>query len=104
MSQRRLEIVVVTTRRFTLRRPVWAPAAGCAQCSGPLISAEVAVAVTGLSSRAIDRLVEAGEVHFSETPAGALHICLNSLAGSVGEAEAEPLPQLFSTKGEFPND
>jgi hypothetical protein len=77
--KRRLEIVVETERRLRLRRPRPAPAALCAHCSGPLVSTEEAVAVTGLSSRTIHRLVEAGEVNFAETPAGLLLICLNSL-------------------------
>jgi hypothetical protein len=77
--KRRLEIVVETTRRVTLRRPGAAPTARCGQCSEPLVSTEEAVAVTGLSSRTIHRLVEAGEVHFAETPSGALLVCPNSV-------------------------
>jgi hypothetical protein len=46
----------------------------------------------GLSSRKIHRLVETGEVHFAETPTGALLICPDSFRGSTGEAEKEPLP------------
>ena len=76
---RRLEIVVETTRRVTLRRPGAAPPARCEQCSEPLISTEEAVACTGLSSRTIHRLVEAGEIHFAETPMGALFVCPNSV-------------------------
>ena len=79
MKRSRLEVVVETERRFILRRPRPAPAALCEHCSGPLVSAEEAVAVTGLSSRTIHRLVETGEVDFAETPAGLLLICLNSL-------------------------
>ena len=85
-----MEIVVETTRRFTLRKPGRAPAAECAQCSGPLILVEEAVAVTGLSSRAVHRLVEAGEVHFAETPAGALLVCPDSFRGGAAEAESGP--------------
>ena len=77
--KRRMEIVVEMERRVTLGRPGPTPASRCGQCPGPLILAEEAVAVTGLSSRTIHRLVEAGEVHFAETPAGLLLICLNSL-------------------------
>jgi hypothetical protein len=39
-----------------------------------LIGADEAVAVTGLRSHRIHRLVEAGAIHFAETPAGALLI------------------------------
>ena len=75
--KRRVEIVVETRRRVTLAKS--GPAPLCEMCSGPLLPAEVAVAVTGLSSRAIHRLVEAGGVHFAETPAGALLVCPNSV-------------------------
>ena len=40
---------------------------------------EEAVAVAGLSSRALHRSVEAGALHFAETPEGFLLLCLNSL-------------------------
>ena len=53
------------------------------------------MAVTGLSSRMIHRLVEAGEVHFAETPAGALLICPESFARGAAEAAAEPSPPPF---------
>ena len=86
MRRKRLEIVVETTRRVTLRRPGAEPAARCGQCSELLVPTEAAVAVTGLSSRAIHRLVEAGEVHFAETPAGALLVCPNSF----GAAQSPP--------------
>lgn len=44
-----------------------------------LVTPETASTVTGLSVRAICRMVEANEAHFSETPNGSLLICLNSL-------------------------
>ena len=84
--KRRVEIVVETRRVVTVRTHVPMPAPLCGLCSGPLVSSEVAVTVTGLSSRAIHRLVEAGEVHFAETPAGALLVCHNSF----GAAQAPP--------------
>ena len=81
-----MEIVVETTRRITLRKPGATPATPCELCAGPLLPAELAVTLTGLSSRAIHRLVEAGEVHFAETPAGALLVCPNSF----GTAQVPP--------------
>jgi len=102
--KRRLEIVVETQRRFRLRKPGLAPTVLCEQCSAPLVLVQETVAITGLSSRTIHRMVETGEVHFTETPAGALLICLNSFRSIAGEAEKESLPQLFFTKGKFQND
>lgn len=86
-KKRRLEIVVETERRVTLKRFGSLPAARCEQCSGPMVFAEQAVAATGLSSRAIHRLAETGEVHFAETATGALLICPGSLADGACEAE-----------------
>ena len=80
--KRRVEILVETRRCVTIRMNGHAPAPLCGLCAGPLIPAEAAVAVTGLGSRAIHRLVEAGEVHFAETPAGALLVCPDSFGGA----------------------
>ena len=63
-------MVVETERRLVLGRSGAADAVSCERCSGPLVFADEAVAATGLSSRALHRLVEAGELHFAETPAG----------------------------------
>jgi hypothetical protein len=84
--KRRLEIVVETERRVTLRRFGPLPSARCEQCSGLLVFVEQAVAATNLSSRVIHRLVENGEIHFAETSAGALLICASSFKSGTGEA------------------
>ena len=89
--KRRVEIVVETRRVVTLRKPAPTHAPLCGLCSGPLVPSEVAVTVTGLSSRAIHRLVEAGEVHFAETPAGALLVCPNSF-GAAGSPPRRKFP------------
>ena len=72
-----MEIAVETGRRITLRKPGPAPRVRCELCSGPSVLSEEVVA--GLSSRAIHRLAEAGEVHFAEIPTGALLVCPNSV-------------------------
>ena len=77
--KRRVEVVFETERRVTLRSKSLATAARCGRCSGPMLCAEEAVALTGINSRAIHRMAEAGEVHFVETPEGALLVCLVSL-------------------------
>lgn len=54
----------------------------CDQCpqSNIMVSAPVASAISDLSLRMICRLVEAGQVHYSEGTEG-LFICLSSLPG-----------------------
>lgn len=96
--KRRLEIVVETRQRLTLKKSQHAPTVLCERCAGPLILADEAVVLTGLSSRAIHRMVEDGEVHFAETPAGALLICPNSFRSGAGEASGEAMPLLLQPK------
>jgi hypothetical protein len=54
----------------------------CDQCSQTniMVTAPVASAISDLSLRMICRLVEAGQVHYSEGAEG-LFICLSSLPG-----------------------
>jgi hypothetical protein len=54
-----------------------------------LVGAEEAANVAGLSQRAIFRRIEAGRLHFSETPGGALLVCLNSLLQEASAEEKE---------------
>ena len=80
-TKRTIELTVETSSVSVLRRlvsssvPAW-----CDVCARPeaLVTLEVAAHRTGLSVRAICQKVEAGEIHFLETPAGSLLICLES--------------------------
>lgn len=53
----------------------------CAVCGrdAQMLSPDAAAAITGLSLRAICRLVEANAVHFIETDRGQLFVCRESL-------------------------
>ena len=44
-----------------------------------MLRSEEAAAVAGVSTRVIYRLIEAGAIHYIETPAGLLRVCLNSV-------------------------
>lgn len=70
------EILIIRWRR-NLARPE------CAWCGERtrMISLEEAIALGGVSSRAIYRRVAAGEIHYEETPGGLLLVCPNSLLG-----------------------
>lgn len=48
-------------------------------CEAQMITPEHAAAITQLTVRAVNRRVEAGTVHFLETPDGLLWVCLKSL-------------------------
>lgn len=82
------EIIVETDEIFIIRQASSAAVVAtpaeffCEQCgaSAELLTPELAATITGASTRAIYRLVEAGLVHFAETAEGRLLVCRNSLA------------------------
>lgn len=91
--RRRTEVVVETAveievRRRTLRlAPVW-----CAACGAEveMVPPDVAAAVAEVSARTVFGWVEAGRVHFAETPDGALLVCLRSLPEALGRPPEPP--------------
>ncbi len=56
----------------------------CEACAAQvrMVTAEEAAMIAEVSARAIYRRVEAGRIHFTETPEGLLLICFNSLLES----------------------
>ncbi|MFL6276067.1 MAG: hypothetical protein ACJ74G_12840 [Blastocatellia bacterium] len=84
MKRRRTEITVETSLLVWQRgrRPDCLSCATCPQPS-PLIAPEEAAALAGTSTRTIYRWVEAGWLHFAETPDGKLLVCPNALTISI---------------------
>lgn len=82
--KRRIEInvkterLVVVSHRRSSRMMGW-----CDLCASPsaMLTVDEAAALASSSARRIYRRVEAGELHFMETPEGSLLVCLNSLEG-----------------------
>jgi hypothetical protein len=69
--------------------------AWCANCAAqsPFLTPEAAAQMTGTTTRALYRWVEAGALHFIETAEGGLLLCLPSLTGTTGAVTAlEPNP------------
>lgn len=79
---KRTETVIETHEVWVVRRPAGPPAARCQECAGrpAMLSPEEAAALSGLSLRAIFRLIEAGRVHFLEAAGDCLLVCPASLA------------------------
>ena len=79
--RKKTTVSVETERILTIRRRRLEIDGWCEGCGGQvkLVMPETASAMTGLSVRAICHLVDAGKLHFIETPNGLLTICLNSL-------------------------
>lgn len=78
--RRRTRITVETERVLIVRRRGIEQQGWCEGCGEQvsLVTPEPAATVTGVSVRTICRMVESNKLHFSETPNGALLICLNS--------------------------
>lgn len=82
MKRRKVtEIIVETDEVFVYSSAAPAPR-WCASCGVEVMVAtpEGAASLGQINKRTIYRLIEAGAVHFEETPEGALLVCLPSLA------------------------
>jgi excisionase family DNA binding protein len=80
--KRRTETRVEIERVVVIRQRRGVGQAWCADCAQPvtMVTAEEAAAVAGVTRRTIYRWVEAEKIHFTETPDGALLVCLNSIS------------------------
>jgi excisionase family DNA binding protein len=76
------EITVGRSEVFVVRKPKKLVFAWCDACGARvrMLTPEEAATVSGVSTRTVYRRVEAGQIHFAETPEGTLLICLNSTA------------------------
>jgi len=90
MSRRRRIEITVENRLLVLRRavhpPVW-----CAVCPTPvqMLTPEEATALTEVSTRWLYRQIEAGQIHFVETPEGRLLLCPHTLSNLLSEKEKD---------------
>ena len=98
MKKRRIVITRETDELFVIKIASHSREAWCPQCAASvrMLTPEMTTAVTGLSARTIFRLVEAGQLHFTETPGGVLLICLNSFAHDSAMLDLKPLTKEFS--------
>ena len=81
--KRRVETRTETHEVWVVRRPAQATETPewCADCEGPtgMLTPEEVGAVAGVSTRTVYHWVEAGHVHFQESAAGIVYVCLASL-------------------------
>jgi hypothetical protein len=82
--RRKIQLTVETHQLLVISRTKGSTQGWCSECAGdvPLIKPEEAAVLAGVSPRTIYRRVEAGFVHFAESPEGWLLICLSSLLES----------------------
>src|SRR5262245_62707894 len=87
MDERQKKRTAVAIHQFyVVRQQNHAAPAVCSQCPvaiASLVAPDEAAVVTGISTRAIYRWVEAGVIHFQETANGSVLVCLNSLPAAI---------------------
>ena len=78
--KRKFELLTVVNRRYLIRQSAPGRQIACAECGEPMLTTEQAAKIFGIKQRRIFQIIETEAAHFTETEAGALMICLNSLA------------------------
>ena len=76
----KFEITVATNRRYVIRQFPSGKQIACVECGEPMLAIAQAAVLLGIKQSRIFQIVEAGAAHFTEKEAGALMICLTSLA------------------------
>lgn len=87
-GRKQIVITAEKSETFIIRQePRGVVHAWCGGCGEEIecLTVEQTVALTGLSARAVFRLVEAEGIHFSETDGGNLFICPNSVSSVCSE-------------------
>lgn len=89
-----MEILIEKRRRVVIRRRGQVLEEWCIQCARVVnwLTPEEAVILTGISSRLIYQMVEAGQIHFTESSAGLLMVCLPSLVSDIAGGQSKPTP------------
>jgi hypothetical protein len=80
-AKRVTEITMQTDEAFVIRRSAGSPHAMCTQCGSvvPMVTPDEAAILFRVAVRVIYREIEAGQLHFQETAAGSVLVCLDSL-------------------------
>jgi len=87
--KRKFEMLVATNRRYTIRQSPSVRQTACAECGEPMLMSEQAAGFFGITQRRIFQFIETEAAHFAETEAGAVMICIKSLAEVLGGGQTE---------------
>lgn len=84
-TTKRTEINIETDRIFVLSRRKVSVVSWCNECGKrtKMVTVDEAATIAGATSRTIYRWADAEKLHFTETAAGVLIICFNSLQDSI---------------------
>ena len=78
---------VATNRRYIIRQSKQGRQIACAECGETMLTTEQSANIFGIKQRRIFQIIETEAAHFAEIEAGAVMICLPSLAAVLdGEA------------------
>jgi len=99
---KKAKLIIATERVFVIRKRGAPHRARCEACGKEVdfVAADEAAVLARVSSRAIYRSVEDGNLHFIETAEGSLGICLNSLSNSRLGTEGTELATNSRSKGD----
>ncbi len=78
--KRKFEMLVTTNRRYTIRQSLSDRKVTCAKCGELMLATEQAAGFFGINQRRIFQIIENEAAHFAEIEAGAVMICMSSLA------------------------
>lgn len=81
--KRTFDLVINTNRRYIIRQLPSGEQIACAECGEPMLRVEQAALFFNIKQRHIFRIIETEAAHFTEIEAGAVMICLPSLAAVV---------------------
>lgn len=79
--KRKFEMVIATNRRYIIHQSAPGKQIACAKCGEPMLTTEQAAIFFGIKQRRVFQIIETEMTHFREIEAGAVMICLKSLAG-----------------------
>jgi len=90
MSSKQTKITIETREVWIIRRPDHVVRGWCGRCAAwvEMVTGEEAAHLIGVGVRAIFRWIEQARLHFTETPAGSVMICLPSL---LADRPSDPL-------------
>ncbi len=87
--KRKFEMLVATNRRYIIRQSPSVAQIACAECGEPMLRVEQAANIFGIKQRRIFQIIETEAAHFTETEAGAVMICITSLAKILNNSDKQ---------------
>ena len=103
MKKRRVEVMIETHQIWTISQPSILAPSWCPECARTvrMMTMDEAARLAHQSARTIYGWIEAGRLHYRETPLGSLRVCLDSLfAGAGGSPRPSPRSSRAAGGGE----